>query len=569
MSFPPSVLQDMARSQIGNEATAKYFAASMAGIIVLIASIRLTAILFNRYASAGIRKSVFVRPPIITSRYIRSVLLRKVPGFSSAGHALLVVTYVAINLILLLTNINWATRIGIAKRCGWLALLNICFITFLALKNTPLAFLTIHSYEKLNCLHQIGGYTVVAFVIVHFSMMSDYMVTNGYTMLLLEKPQICAMVAGISMVLIGATATFLRKMQYEVFYVIHVTLFLLILITVAMHRPSLAEKAVYIPIVTGCLWAADRIVRLGRLLWNLYGTRAHLTPLANGGTRIVLSRSSTSVVPGAHCMLWIPAIRSLESHPFTIASSTATTLEFVVSAQDGFTRHLHEYAVRNPGASLRASFHGPYGVFPNLSKSAERVVLVAGGSGASFTFGVALDMIAKVGVGSSTKSIDFIWVVKHRDTLSWFSKEMAQLVNCPLVNLSIHCTSTGGAASNSPPTTASDSSDQEKGSRKFSSASSSTALGMGASRMGSESDVEKQQNATRALEVPSAVHILPGRPDVAFLISGVVDGAEASDRIVVAACGPHPLMNVVRSTVADCVGTQGPSISYHYEEFGW
>jgi predicted ferric reductase len=115
-------------------------------------------------------------------------------------------------------------------------------------------------------------------------------------------------------------------------------------------------------------------------------------------------------------MLWIPRIRLIETHPFTIVSSTATSIEFVIAAYDGFTKDLRQYALKHPGASLRASIDGPYGSTPDLTKTADKVVFISGGSGASYTFGVALDMLKKL--GSSTKTtIDFIWTVKEHGML--------------------------------------------------------------------------------------------------------------------------------------------------------
>jgi hypothetical protein len=48
-----------------------------------------------------------------------------------------------------------------------MAITNVAFITFIALKNTPLAYLTAYSYGRLNPLHQIGGYTTVTYVFLH------------------------------------------------------------------------------------------------------------------------------------------------------------------------------------------------------------------------------------------------------------------------------------------------------------------------------------------------------------------------------------------------------------------
>lgn len=294
-----------------------------------------------------------------------------------------------------------------------MAITNIAFITFLALKNTPLAYLTAYSYERLNLLHQIAGYTTITYVFLHVTLMAKTFTKMNATSIFKELPQIHAMIAASAVFVILVTATIVRKMRYEVFYVTHITTYVLILINVGFHRPDFALKTVIVTIFAASIWSADRILRLCRILWYSYHNTASITPLSNGGTRIVLRRSPSRAVPGTHCFLWIPAIRAIETHPFTIVAATAFSLELVVASYNGFTKDLHKYAKQHPGATLRASIDGPYGGIPDLSRDADKVVLIAGGSGASFTFGLALDMIKKLG-DSRKSTIDFIWAVKEQ-----------------------------------------------------------------------------------------------------------------------------------------------------------
>jgi predicted ferric reductase len=225
--------------------------------------------------------------------------------------------------------------------------------------------------------------------------------------ILIELPQIHAMIAASAVLVILVTATFLRRMRYEAFCVTHITMYMLILINVGFHRHEFALKTVIVAVFASSMWCLDRILRFCRILWYSYENRATITPLPNGGTRITLPRSPCRAIPGTHCFLWIPRIRAAETHPFTIVAATAHSLELVVASYDAFTKDLHKYAVEHPGARLRTSIDGPYGAISNFNKDMDKVVLIAGGSGASLTFGVALDMIKKL--ESSTKiSIEFI-----------------------------------------------------------------------------------------------------------------------------------------------------------------
>jgi predicted ferric reductase len=96
-------------------------------------------------------------------------------------------------------------------------------------------------------------------------------------------------------------------------------------------------------------------------------------------------------------------------HPFTIVGTKP--LEFCVKAHDGFTWKLHEYARRNPGGRLKASVEGPYGTFPD-PMDYDKIILIAGGSGGSFTFGLAVNLLERMGE-DCTKSIMFIWAVRE------------------------------------------------------------------------------------------------------------------------------------------------------------
>ncbi len=310
-----------------------------------------------------------------------------------------------------------------------MALGNIAFVTFLALKNTPLAFLTAYSYERLNILHQVAGYTTVAFALLHGIMISIGFIKIHMNYKLKQQEQIYGITAGVAMFVAMVFALLIRRIRYEVFYVSHIAMYIILIINVALHQPVIAEKATIITIFAACIWSSDRILRGCRVLWYSYGNKATITPLAHGGTRIVLRRAPSRAVPGTHCFLWIPKIRLIETHPFTIVSSSMTSLTLVISAYDGFTNDLHTYALKNPGGVLRASVDGPYGALPNFAKVADKVILIAGGSGASFTFGVALDMVKKLEMRNKAKPhIEFIWTVREQGNILARLWEICQLI---------------------------------------------------------------------------------------------------------------------------------------------
>lgn len=193
---------------------------------------------------------------------------------------------------------------------------------------------------------------------------------------------------------------------------IHLVLFMLILIMIAMHRPLISKSTVVIIIFTACMWFSDRLLRFAKLCWYFPRNHATLKIMPDGALRVTLSRS-IRCTPGSHAYLWIPAIRGIETHPFTLVSQHPNA-EFLINVYDGFTHDLRKRALQNPDKPLRCSVDGAYGQVPDFNKF-DRILLVSGGSGASFAFAVALDVIKKcaAGSGSETKMIDFVWSVKH------------------------------------------------------------------------------------------------------------------------------------------------------------
>ncbi|TVY20703.1 Ferric/cupric reductase transmembrane component 2 [Lachnellula arida] len=536
--------------QRNNENSAKFFAAAMVGIMVLFILFHWTRIAYKTYERRSSGKATFLKFPVRVTRVARSVLIRKLPLFPSTGHALVFLGYFVATITVTFTKMDWDTPLNfLGKRLGWISVANLGLVTFLSLKNTPLAFLTAYSYERLNVLHRIAGYSLLVSMILHATIYLAGDIDQDNLANLREDAQVEGIIAGFLMLLSVALAVLIRKIRYEVFYVTHVVLFIVIIILVGMHRPDFTTKTVIGVIVIGSLWFADRVIRSLRTLFFSFGNTATLTPLPHGGTRVVLRKSPGRAVSGTHCFLWIPGVRALESHPFTISSTKP--LELVVAAYDGFTRDLHAAAVKNPGQTLKASIDGPYGTIPNFANFT-KVVLIAGGSGASFTFGIAIDLLRKLGT-SQTTTIEFIWTIRESEMLEWFSEQLKELTASPLVNVRIF--STRGSTSDN--TLVSHSSDEEKNSSMDPSTSSKNTH-----------DIEKQI----ASPVSSADMVYSpqiGRPDIATIINEIVEKAEDNDRVVVAACGPDSLMQATRSTVAKNIKINGPSLELHVEQFGW
>ncbi|EHK45353.1 uncharacterized protein TrAtP1_003639 [Trichoderma atroviride] len=502
------------------------------------------------------------------SRKPRHVLLHTAPGLPSRGHAILVSLYVVINIALAFTNINNPV-IGLTGtmggRAAWMALANLTLLIFLALKNTPLAFLTAWSYERLNILHQIAGYMCISFVIIHASCYTKYFTAMGRASILREESVIYGEIAGLSFVIVGFAGAVIRRWWYELFYYVHMSCWIIAIVMVGLHQPMFGKRIVFVVIAVASVWVLDRLVRVTRLLVYSVNNTATLTPLPNGATRVTLKKAPLGAVSGQHCFLWIPSVRLSETHPFTIANMEP--MEFVVNSHDGFTQDLYRYAVKNPGVTVKASVEGAYGTLPDASEY-ERVVLVAGGSGSTFTFGMALNMLKNMSPEQQDKKIVFILMVKHRSHLNWFATHLETLAKDPRVQLEVYVTRSSAEKTDgeirigSVPTTASSETDAEKATP----AVTAQPLTSAGSASSGESTAEEAES------VPSNAYdnsVKSGKPDIPALIRAEIEQTPVEQRVLVLGCGPEGLMTQVRNTTAACIRSDGPGVELHCEQFGW
>lgn len=178
---------------------------------------------------------------------------------------------------------------------------------------------------------------------------------------------------------------------------------------VCYHTSKAARNSLYVALIATSIYTLDRALRLSRFLYYLPTNTATLTPLAaSNATRVTLTRSMAHSAPGSHAFLYMPSIRACQTHPFTMVNRNP--VEFVISARSGFTKDLFKAACEKPGRTVRIGLEGAYGCVPNITRY-DRVVLFAGGSGATFTFALAIDWAKKQDV-ESKKSLYFIWSVR-------------------------------------------------------------------------------------------------------------------------------------------------------------
>jgi len=253
-----------------------------------------------------------------------------------------------------------------------------------------------------------------------------------------------------------------------------------------------------------------------------------------------------------------------ESHPFTIASirepegDGSHPLVFIIRAMDGFTRHLYNYAVSHPGKPVTVLVDGPYGWPPSVD-SFSSVVLLAGGSGVSFTLPLLLDIISSVRRGESPVGrVLFVWSVKHYDDVKWASDDIKTALKTLPPNLSIDVRIYVSRTTSFVPHL--NSSDDAIDKKYFSS-----------HPVGSGSTEDITEKVLPALPVDS-FQVCLGRPDLLALVREEVESAQGP--VSVNASGPLTFTNAVRGVCrADFAGPMAvlrgaPPLTLYTENFG-
>ncbi|KAI8213467.1 Ferric reductase transmembrane component 5 [Colletotrichum sp. SAR 10_66] len=289
---------------------------------------------------------------------------------------------------------------------------------FFGLKNTPLSRVAHISHAELNYFHRLAGYVAVLLLALHAIVYTVHFGRQGRLVQLLKKEDLEGIGAGVAMlVLLMGIA---RHRRYELFYISHIVAFGAAVILTGLHRPNWAKKIPVVMSFTAAMWVVDRMIRGARMILNLINNSATFYSLPDGGTRVILRKPGVKkMLPGTHCFLWIPRIHPYENHPFTVVNNDSAGLELVMKSHQGFTRRVDEFSRSHPNRTAWASVDGPYGSLPD-TESYDKLVLVAGGSGAAFTFGLMNRMMSRYD-RVKTQSVDFIWTVRQS---GWFSKFM-------------------------------------------------------------------------------------------------------------------------------------------------
>lgn len=379
--------------------------------------------------------------PIATSAWIRLPPL---------GSIILILSYFGFIIALEFTNNNYPgaqhdQALGI--RAAWLAVAQVPLLILLSGKVNIIGLLTGTSYERLNVYHRWVARGLLMLASMHFGFQSRGW--SKYGLMQLEWDTDTCPPTGIAAYAILlwmnlSTLAPLRKISYKFFVVQHVITFMGLIIALMEHLPTTAlYSRVYIWIPIG-LYFFDRTIRTGLYLRNnMSPAKATLEPLEGPAVKLRLSNVNLkNWTPGAHVRLMFPKFGFWHTHPARILSSPSShngDLVFIFRARGWLTQMLFERAEasslkkRSDGGSsptYTALFGGPYSSSHSDFAAFQTLILIAGGSGITFTLSALLDLAHRANQQKlPLQAINFVWVIRSASWISWINDELQAAVS--------------------------------------------------------------------------------------------------------------------------------------------
>ena len=343
-----------------------------------------------------------------------------------------------------------------------------------------------------------------------------------------------------------------RRWSYRVFFLCHLVIGVSILPLLFFHAPHLR---IYISEALAIFFIDLTCRKLDSS--SGFATIAFVPNTTLVKVRIPLPTSRIKrfkAVPGQHVYLQIPAesrttttsqlsIHEFLFNPFTVASVSATDVTLILRTLHGPTTQAIGTLAHLTKAKPPINIEGPLGSsrhFPNLAAGYDRILLIAGGVGATFILPIYRSLKNQLSdEGKSLDRVKFIWSMRDIAEASWaFEPEEGKPVTVEQdENMKIYVTEKKD-----------DGPDAERG-----------VIPAGS--------LEMDELHWKAEDV-----LVNGgfeRPDLTNIIDEVFRKGN-EERVAVLVCGPQGMARVVRKSVGGWVEREGSrEVWFHDESFGW
>ncbi|KAI1427711.1 ferric reductase like transmembrane component [Xylaria sp. FL1777] len=426
----------------------------------------------------------------------------------------------------------------------------------LSLKSlNPIALALKSSHEEVNRWHRVLGRIIGIFVSLHAAFFFNFYYQNN---LLGQKITSLVPVLGFTLItlmylLYGTALSVVRQYSYRIFFITHLLIALALPPVIYFHAHHAAFyvwESLIVFLVDIAKRRFDTIIAETEVelipdtdLIKLVGTipKGKIDRFAkNPGTHIYLSIPSASrptrnpIAPGN-------LVFEFSFNPFSVAAvdEASGQLTLVARRHDGpMTRAFTKLANNTDATSkVKLAFDGPYGCakrFPNLASSEfDRILLVAGGVGATFTLPLYRWILAE----NPAARVQMAWAVRSAGDATWpETSEGKSIVDDDNIQLFL----TGNIVETLNPDVrlSDDSEDVELVS------------------------ISNNRQQTRQTPMPS-----DKRPNLKTIVDDVFkQGFE--ERVAVLVCGSDPMARELRSHVGNWV-RKGRYVWWHNESFAW
>lgn len=424
------------------------------------------------------------------------------------------------------------------------------------------------SHEELNPYHRFLGRILIAFFSTHALMYLNFFIQSSILANRFRDRDVSLGILAITMLLILGTTTLtkIRNYSYRAFFTLHVVLSISLLPILYFH---VSHLRIYI-----LESAAIYVVLILQRNISSTPTLATISDLPSSSLLSVSLQPKAPLklpksIPGQHVYLSFPSsadapLNKLRLNPFTIANLPTKdgNMRLIIRPLSGTTNLLSKlaetHARRQP---IPIIIEGPYGsasYWPDLLKSYDRILLVAGGVGATFTLPIYRSLLQNLSQGSPTLSSKFrsIWSVREIADASWGLQYLQEDgVGALLGGFEVFVSS----LSDSSGDTADDSIELEDQEPDH--------LLKVAERVDSGESLHDENNPT------FHVKIHKGRPDLKHIVEDVFTNIDETSeneilKVAVLVCGPTEMGRNLRKGVG-IWAKRGIDVLWHNEGFSW
>lgn len=422
------------------------------------------------------------------------------------------------------------------------------------------------SHEELNPYHRSLGRILIAFFSTHALMYLNFFIQSSLLANRIRDRDVSLGILAITMLLILGTTTLtkIRNYSYRAFFILHVILSISLLPILYFHVSHLRiyileSAAIYVVLIlqrnissTITLATISDLPSSSLLSVSLQPKAPSKLPKSIPGQHIYLSFPSSTDAP----------LNKLRLNPFTIANLPTKdgNMRLIIRPLSGTTNLLSKLAEthvrRQP---IPIIIEGPYGsatYWPDLLRFHDRILLVAGGVGATFTLPIYRSLLRNLSRGAPTlrSKVRSIWSIREIADASWGLQYLQEDgVGALLGGFEVFVSS----PSDSSGDIADDSIELEEPDH----------LLKVAERVDTGESLHDENNPT------FNVKIHQGRPNLKYILDDVftnIDETSENEKLKVAVlvCGPTEMGRNLRKGVG-MWAKRGIDVFWHNEGFSW